>query len=76
MLDIHSPSRIPTPLPGEDGSRPTKVGQCHGLSNTPLSRPWPKVSKGEVNMDRTLREWTERKEGEDALIERLMGMLQ
>lgn len=76
LMDVHSPSRVPAPLPDEHGSKPVKVGHCHGLSNTPLSAPWPKVSKGEVRMDQTLREWTEEGENEDALVERLMGMLQ
>lgn len=76
IMDIHSPSRVPSPLPDQEGETPKRVGECVGLSNTPLSQPWPKVTKGEASMCRTLHEWTEGKEDEDQLIERMMEMLQ
>jgi len=53
-----------------------EVGECRGLSNTPMDKPWPKVLRGEENMTRTLQQWSQRNEGENELIERLMKMLQ
>lgn len=80
VMNIHSPSRVPTPLPqsnGEQGSGSTvKVGECVGLSNTPLSQPWPKVMQGEAKMKETLGEWEAGGEDENQLIERMMEMLQ
>ncbi|ORX35446.1 NRDE protein-domain-containing protein [Kockovaella imperatae] len=83
LMDIMSPTRVPTPVArdrSETLSTPlklkgTKVGMCFGLSNSSISQPWPKVSRGEAEMSQTLREWSERKEGEEELIKRMQDLL-
>ncbi|ADV21400.1 hypothetical protein I305_00567 [Cryptococcus gattii E566] len=55
---------------GTDGQR-----KCMGLSNSPLDEKWPKVQQGEKNMEKSLREWEEKREGEDRLVERMFGVL-
>ena len=55
---------------GEDGQR-----RCVGLSNSPLDEKWPKVQQGEKNMEKSLREWEEKREGEDRLVERMFRVL-
>ncbi|OWZ62714.1 hypothetical protein AYX15_05171 [Cryptococcus neoformans] len=49
--------------------------RCVGLSNSPLDEKWPKVQQGEKNMEKSLREWEEKGEGEDGLVERMFGVL-
>lgn len=46
-----------------------------GLSNSPLDEKWPKVQQGEKNMEKSLREWEEKREGQDRLVERMFGVL-
>lgn len=48
----------------------------YGLSNTPFTEPWPKVKDGEQRMSETLKEWEEKGEGNDQLVDRMMGILQ
>jgi uncharacterized protein with NRDE domain len=52
------------------------IGRCHGLSNTPLSQPWPKVIEGERRMSESLRNWNQKDEGDKGLVERMMQILQ
>lgn len=76
LMELHSPSRMSTPLPEADGLSRKPPVECHGMSNTPLAQPWPKVSQGEEFMAETLAQWTEGNETQDQLVERLMEMLQ
>ncbi|EIW73109.1 hypothetical protein TREMEDRAFT_42185 [Tremella mesenterica DSM 1558] len=48
---------------------------CHGLSNSPLKEPWPKVIFGEERMAQSLTQWEENEEDEDKLIERMFDIL-
>ena len=52
------------------------IGDCFGLSNSPMSQPWPKVVEGQARMRETLEQWASNSEGEDELVERMMGILQ
>ena len=72
LVDIPTPAG---PAPAGQGSGVT-VGECKGLSNTPMNQPWPKVTRGEETMTRTLQQWSEGNEGETELIERMMQLLQ
>ena len=70
LRDIHASSSY------ANSDKTTGGRGGHGMSNTPLDQPWPKVIQGEEDMTKTLGEWRERNEDEDSLIERLMAMLQ
>jgi uncharacterized protein with NRDE domain len=48
---------------------------AHGVSNTPIEKPWPKVVDGEKGMGETLAEWRDAGEGEDELVQRLFRLL-
>jgi len=63
-------------VPGSTSTPSGAVGECKGLSNTPMDQPWPKVTRGEAEMTRTLQEWADQGEEQDALVERMMEMLQ
>lgn len=47
-----------------------------GLSNSPLAMPWPKVVDGQARMADSLHEWSEKQEDEDALVSRMIAILQ
>ncbi|KAK8865618.1 hypothetical protein IAR55_000762 [Kwoniella newhampshirensis] len=50
--------------------------QCFGLSNSPMSQPWPKVVDGEKRMVQTLKEWNEAGRGDERdLVERMFKLL-
>ncbi|WVF70994.1 hypothetical protein IAT40_005790 [Kwoniella sp. CBS 6097] len=49
--------------------------ECFGISNSPMSEPWPKVRKGEKRMVDTLLEWEEKGEGDKELVERMFALL-
>jgi len=49
--------------------------QVHGISNSPLAEPWPKVTQGERAMKQTLGEWAEAREDEGQMCERLFKLL-
>jgi uncharacterized protein with NRDE domain len=51
------------------------VKGTRGLSNTAMEEPWPKVRNGKTRMDKELQEWSEEKESEEELTERLFGLL-
>jgi uncharacterized protein with NRDE domain len=69
------------PKVGYLSNRPTttledlKLGECVGLSNSPLAEPWPKVTSGCQAMQLSLEQWRLNHENEDELIERMMGLL-
>ena len=50
--------------------------RCYGLSNTPLAAPWPKVTDGERRMSVSIAQWREEGGADDALLERMMEILQ
>ena len=82
LIDIMSPTRVPTPISADPSitgiplqRKATKVGMCAGLSNSSISQPWSKVSRGEVKMEEMLREWSESGEGEDRLVKRMQQLL-
>ncbi|KAK4686918.1 hypothetical protein P7C73_g3192, partial [Tremellales sp. Uapishka_1] len=72
LTDLWPSSRPASPVGGAKGA---KVGQCFGLSNSPMTRPWPKVVEGEEAMRMTLDEWADKLETEDELVERMMTLL-
>ncbi|ODO07557.1 hypothetical protein L198_01136 [Cryptococcus wingfieldii CBS 7118] len=90
LLFSLSPS-LPSPSVGYLTNRPKpaslnldhlsrKTGEdrgCTGLSNGPLETvdKWPKVESGEGRMGQTLKEWEEKEEGVDALVERMYDVL-
>ncbi|WVR05578.1 hypothetical protein IAU60_002597 [Kwoniella sp. DSM 27419] len=48
---------------------------CHGISNSPLDEPWPKVVHGRARMAATLADWQTKGEPESELIERMFILL-
>ncbi|BEJ13226.1 hypothetical protein CspHIS471_0304000 [Cutaneotrichosporon sp. HIS471] len=48
---------------------------CRGMSNSPLTQPYPKVQSGEERMAESLTEWAHKDEDEDQLVERMMDLL-
>jgi uncharacterized protein with NRDE domain len=59
----------PTPSTSEVEAR------TMGLSNSPIDKPFAKVEAGNARMDEELRSWSEGRESEEALIERMMNLL-
>ncbi|OCF31850.1 hypothetical protein I317_03354 [Kwoniella heveanensis CBS 569] len=49
--------------------------ECFGISNSPMSEPWPKVQQGEKRMVDTLLAWEEKGEGDEELVERMFALL-
>ncbi|ORY23949.1 NRDE protein-domain-containing protein [Naematelia encephala] len=66
LVDINSPTTTTT----------ITDTSIHGLSNSPLATPWPKVVEGEQRMKVALNEWTRSNQGENELLKRMLGILQ
>jgi hypothetical protein len=48
---------------------------CHGLSNSSISRPFPKVVAGEEVMKESLGSWANNGENTEELVERMFVLL-
>jgi uncharacterized protein with NRDE domain len=75
-LPIHSNLHIPNTVPRLSQGDREGLGKAFGLSNSPLSEPWPKVVEGEKRMAESLGYWAANGEDEGRLIERMFGLLQ
>jgi uncharacterized protein with NRDE domain len=68
------PQATYTDLSSSDTAPPTGTS-ASGLSNSPMDKPFEKVEKGKGKMIEQLNIWSQAKETEDDLIERLMDLL-
>lgn len=48
---------------------------CQGISNSPWTQPYPKVTDGEERMSVALEDWATAGGDEDDLVERMMDLL-
>lgn len=71
-VDVGHLSNRPKPTVARLDVRNSEI---HGVSNTPINQPWPKVLSGNKRMGSELREWSGAQETEDGLIRRLMDLL-
>ncbi|OCF56736.1 hypothetical protein L486_05590 [Kwoniella mangroviensis CBS 10435] len=83
LTDLHIPSSHPIASPpcgslGEEGEKKNvheMPAECFGISNSPMTEPWPKVLQGEKRMVDTLKQWQRDGEDDKHLVERMFGVL-
>ncbi|WVQ96970.1 hypothetical protein IAU59_004079 [Kwoniella sp. CBS 9459] len=62
------------PVSNKNKKNPVRA-ECFGISNSPMSEPWPKVQQGEKRMAETLSEWEKKGEGHKELVDRMFALL-